>query len=542
MQDPTTFGWIVILGGIACFVMAFGIGANDVANNFGSSVGSKAIRLWVAVILAFVFEFLGAFMFGASVTDSVRKGVINFDEFKDSPAVLMYANLTALITAAIWLIVASVKGLPVSTTQSVVGSLIGVGLATGPKNVNWTYVGTVIASWFTSPLLAAIAGGSIFAATRKGILRQKDPVKIGYRVLWFLVFALLFVFTMFFIIKNPVSFPNACEQTTDNGTEVLAPCILSKWVSAHYGLAFAYGLAIAAGLTLLLAPAAYWYARRLIREYDARVDIESSTVSNAEKFTITDEALHAPDKPEMSSSDIVLMSDFSEAPVACQQKVRLKWYKMPWFTDVHAAVDDDEDINKMWSAAEQFDPRTECFFSFLQILSAIVSCLVHGANDVANATAPFSTIYGVYKSGAFEEKVATPSWILMMGGLGIGLGLAFLGVNVLVAVGVKLAKITPARGFSIETGMATVMVIGSFMGIPLSTTHCQVGSTVAVGALDFHSDNPNLKRNCNGLVNWQAVNVKLLLQIMLSWLSTLILTATTAAAVFSFGFYSPSAA
>ena len=172
---------LVILASLAIAAyMAWNIGANDVANAMGTSVGSGALTLKRAIIVAAIFEFCGAVFFGSHVTDTIRKGVLDFggDEFsKELSQKMMYGFMSALLAAAIWLTVATKMGLPVSTTHSIVGGVIGVGLFIQPSSVNWTKVIEIVLSWIASPLLGAILAFLSFYAIKKLIMENDDPLK-----------------------------------------------------------------------------------------------------------------------------------------------------------------------------------------------------------------------------------------------------------------------------------------------------------------------------------------------------------------------------
>ena len=146
--------------------------------------------------------------------------------------------------------------------------------------------------------------------------------------------------------------------------------------------------------------------------------------------------------------------------------------------DPHEAIATDAKGAAIHDHAEKFDPKTEAVFRYIQIFTAICDSFAHGANDVANAMGPFMGIYAIYQSGTVGKKVDTGDdgiWILFLGGISISLGLLLYGYKIMRAIGVKLAVITPSRGFAIELGAAIVIIMGSYLGLPLSTTHCQVG-------------------------------------------------------------------
>ena len=156
----------------------------------------------------------------------------------------------------------------------------------------------------------------------------------------------------------------------------------------------------------------------------------------------------------------------------------------------------DERVIELHSSAEKFDPRTEDTFRYLQIFTAMCDSFSHGANDVANAIGPFAAIYTIYQVGDVRKNSVMNEnayWILAIGGVGMSVGLLVYGYKIINAIGTKLCKITPSRGVAIELSSAIVIIIGSRLKIPLSTTHCQVGATVGVGLLENKSCNKKIE-------------------------------------------------
>ena len=150
---------LIYIGLAAAFglFMAWGIGANDVANAMATSVGSRAITIKQALIIAAVFEFSGAVLAGGEVTKTIRKGIIDASSLTDTPELLIFGMLAALLAAGLWLLIASQRGWPVSTTHSIVGAIIGFAIAgIGLDAVNWGKVGAIVASWVASPLLLTL--------------------------------------------------------------------------------------------------------------------------------------------------------------------------------------------------------------------------------------------------------------------------------------------------------------------------------------------------------------------------------------------------
>ena len=187
-----------IAGALALY-MAWAIGANDVANAMGTSVGSGALTVWGAILVAAIFEFAGAFFAGGQVTDTVRKGMLDVSLVDRDQ--LIYGMLGSLAAAGTLLVVATRFGLPVSTTHAIVGAIVGFGVVSiGPEVVNWGKIGQIVLSWLTSPLLAGVIAFGIFQFTRAKVLDTKDPVvqirKLG-PVFFFLVFFIIGLVTLF---------------------------------------------------------------------------------------------------------------------------------------------------------------------------------------------------------------------------------------------------------------------------------------------------------------------------------------------------------
>ena len=197
---------VVWLAGFLALYMAWGIGANDVANAMGTSVGSGALTLGGAVLVAGVLEFSGAFLAGGHVTDTVRKGMLDMDKVALAPELLVYGMLAALSSAGTLLLLASWKGLPISTTHSIVGAIIGFGsVAFGIEAVAWGKVIQIVLSWITSPLLGGALAFGIFRLIRSLILNQEDPIASARTrgpYFFFVVFFVIGMVTLFKGLKN----------------------------------------------------------------------------------------------------------------------------------------------------------------------------------------------------------------------------------------------------------------------------------------------------------------------------------------------------
>jgi PiT family inorganic phosphate transporter len=196
---------IVYIGLAALFgiYMAWGIGANDVANAMATSVGSKALTIRQAILVAAVFEFLGAVLAGGAVTSTIRKGIVDTDLLGNEPELLIYGMLAALAAAGTWLLIASRKGWPVSTTHSIVGAIVGfAAVGIGIEAVQWGQVGTIVMSWVVSPVMAGMIAFLIYQSVLTLILRQQDPLERARRYVPIYIFLAAFTITLVTILKG----------------------------------------------------------------------------------------------------------------------------------------------------------------------------------------------------------------------------------------------------------------------------------------------------------------------------------------------------
>lgn len=490
MEQLTEYMWILVAGAIMSFIMAFGIGANDVANAFGPSVGAKTLRLWQAVIIAAIFEFSGSLLMGGAVVDTISKGIADPDIYADKPEVLMLGMLCALVGAGLWIMIATSFELPVSTTHSIIGAIIGFSLcAAGPSSIKWVEIGFIVLSWFVSPVLAGLAGAGLFLLVRKLILRAENSLERGMKFYPLLIAVTLAVNIFFILYKGPI----------ENFEEILA---------------IYYGVLVALGAGVFIAGILHFTAVPYLRRVVNRVDSDGSLVTgNTEK--VADE-----EAPLLGNIQARTAEDAS--PVAAESSFST-FFNNTIGRDI-VAEEKSEEVARIHSLAEIFDPKTEHLFSYLQVATACFASFAHGANDVANSVAPFAMIYIIYTTGAVPpEGQGAEIWILAMGGAGIVIGLALYGYKVMRTLGTKLIKMTPSRGFAIELAAATVVVSASMIGIPISSTHCQVGATVAIGACEGQS----------------GFNKFLFLKTFGAWMFTIFFSGLVTAGLFSFAYFSP---
>jgi PiT family inorganic phosphate transporter len=193
----------IVLAALFGIFMAWGIGANDVANAMATSVGSKALTIKQAILVAAVFEFLGAVLAGGEVTSTIRKGIVDADLLAGTPELLVYGMLAALLAAGTWLLIASHKGWPVSTTHSIVGAIVGfAAVGIGVDAVHWEKVGTIVMSWVISPVTAGFIAFLIYLSVQWLILRREDPLDRAKRFVPVYIFLAAFTITLVTILKG----------------------------------------------------------------------------------------------------------------------------------------------------------------------------------------------------------------------------------------------------------------------------------------------------------------------------------------------------
>ena len=197
--------------------------------------------------------------------------------------------------------------------------------------------------------------------------------------------------------------------------------------------------------------------------------------------------------------------------------------------NINDIISNDNTVSDIHNNAEKFDEATEEYFKSLQIFTAMCDSFSHGANDVANAIGPFAAIYMIGRDAHVNNKNELGNdayWILALGGVGISFGLLIYGYKIMQTIGLKLCKITPSRGVAIELSSALVIITCSRLEIPLSTTHCQIGATIGVAALE----DPH---KCSG------INGKILIRTIVGWILTLVVVGTSCGILTAQGVYAP---
>ena len=403
------YSLMLIIGGSAAiaFYMAWSIGSNDVANSMATAVGAKAITFKQAVLIAGVLNLVGAVFVGGHVTDTVRKGIVDVQSAGISNHILLIGFIASLLAAAFWVTLSTWKEMPISTTHSIIGALIGFGLiAGGVQTVIWEKVGSVVASWILSPLSGCILAFLVFKIITITIFSKDNPVKAAK-----IVGPIIFGFTALLIVSS---------------------LFVKTAFGENYGISESAGLLYAVLAALIVALIGIILLRKI---------------------------------PERGPEDY-------------------------------------DTVEKIF---RKLQVGTSCYVAF-----------AHGANDVANAIGPVASIIPLAQGLSIGSQVEVPIWLLTLGGIGIGVGCMTWGKRVMKTVGSRITSLTNTRGFSVDFGAATTVLVASKLGLPISTSHTVVGAVIGVGL-------------ARGL---EAIDLGIIKKIVASWLLTLPIAAGTSIVIF----------
>ncbi|XP_041974460.1 sodium-dependent phosphate transporter 1 [Aricia agestis] len=598
--------WLVVCGFVVAFILAFGIGANDVANSFGTSVGSKVLTLTQACILATIFEIAGAVLIGYKVSDTMRKGILDVSLYADGGERLLAAGcLAALIAGAAWLIVATALRLPVSGTHSVVGATVGFTLtAKGPVGVRWSTLGAIVLSWFISPVLSGAVSAFIFWLVRRYILRAVQPLTAGLTALPFFYGFTIAVNILSIVLDGPkllgmdkipvwLSLAGSCILGVVSAILVrlfLVPYFHRRLAPPPVNFTLGVSNETTPANTPTHAKAIPQRPTSLLSEDGKLLEAisesaEMVTLSDADKCSVGVKEMNARNRAILATMDDCSILSRSLSPPnksrlqlidadpqintlkyidetlsccksldstqlvgmgesydsrngflgdSCDTIARGDICRLTGLMPLSAAVEFDTPVSKIekhpegsaWSiecdgmngrlpaitpnssaapllraatspppAPQPPPPDTLRLFSFLQVLTATFGAFAHGGNDVSNAIGPLVALWLLYSEGGAHARAETPLAILVFGGVGIALGLWLWGRRVIRTVGEDLTSITPDTGFTIELGAALTVLVASKAGLPISTTHCKVGSVVCVGYFSQKSVDWSLFRN-----------------------------------------------
>ncbi|KAJ9532650.1 hypothetical protein QJQ45_010711 [Haematococcus lacustris] len=506
LADPVLheYLWLVVVGAFASFLFGYGTGSNDVANAFGTSVGAKTLTLRQAVIIAALFEFTGAMVLGRVSTSTIAGGIADINAFLREPEMFMYGMVCALAVCGVWQIVASYFELNVSSTHSIIGAIIGFGLIYDGNNaVLWKvddpssfppYKGVVpiIVSWFFSPVFTALVSGFFFLCIRTLVLRRTNAYQLSFWVLPPAVTLTVFI-CIYFVFTKGAKKTIAGEDSdwTDGKAAWIAACV-------------------SAGVCLLVVtvmlPIMRYRANAKFSEEGKAVEAAADAEKGAEKAAKQAEVAMVvdPNEPKWKTS---LRNTYRKAVEAATHGTSV---------DIHEIVEEDELVGALHANAEVFDPKVEYAFQYLQVFSAICVVFSHGAGEVGYMAGPLATIWSGYTEGKLTKNVTAPAWVVLIGAIGLVIGLATYGYKVTRAMGVRLAKLSPTRGFCAELATALVIMIAS--------QQCITGGIIGVGMLEGKLG-----------VNWLFFARQ-----FSSWIATLFIAGLGTAALFAQGVYTPS--
>ncbi|VDM43359.1 unnamed protein product [Toxocara canis] len=494
--------WTIIVGFFIAFILAFAIGANDTANSFGTSVGSKVLTLHQAYLLASFFETMGAALLGYKVTDTMRKGVIDLAVYNNSEAELMFGQISVLSGCGAWLLIATFLKLPVSTTHSIVGATLGYSLlARGTQGIRWWPVVRIFLSWFISPLLSGIVSIIFYILIDHCVLRRNRPLHCGLVLLPVLYFICVAV-NVFAIIYD--------------GSEFLGFNKLPLW--GVLSITFGSAVIIAIFVQFFVAPR---LKRRIlestvneVQTYSNNgVELKSALPSTA---TLDRNAANSQSTRALLQYENGHQGNLNHSAVDIDSSSQFRnGFPHTANSSSHShlvlganTIRPTGSIEAFFRSTKPEDPQASKLFSFLQVLTACFGGFAHGGNDVSNAIAPLVSLYAIYQEMSVLQNAHTPVWLLLYGAAGMCMGLWLLGHRVIYTVGENLTKITPPSGFAIEFGAAVTVLVSSKLGLPISSTQCKVGSVVAVGMVQATRS-----------VKWSTFR-----NISLSWLVTLPVT------------------
>ncbi|PIC34017.1 hypothetical protein B9Z55_013794 [Caenorhabditis nigoni] len=498
---------LVAIGAVIAFILAFAIGANDTANSFGTSVGSKVLTLHQAYVLASIFETLGACLLGHQVTDTMRKGVVDIMQFKDIymnattidpqlraenfDQMIMLGQIAILAGCGVWMLLATAFKLPVSTTHSIVGATIGFAfVADGVNIVTWSKVYRIFASWIVSPLLSGLTSVVIYSTLDHLVLRRKEPLHSGIRVLPVLYF-LCFAFNVFAIVYNGPSFLYLDRLT-------LIECLMiSSFVGLVVALVFAFFLAPYLKDHILSKELLEMTGKQRHGHHHHHHDKNGLKQKEME--------LEEGKLNDMKSNDEQQKAALLDQPTIVVSTCPSNGESSSSFANPKNTIRPASSLASFFRSCKPEDPQASRLFSLLQVMTACFGGFAHGGNDVSNAVAPLVSLVLIASHGMGADQLQTPWYILLYGSIGMCLGLWVLGHRVIYTVGENLTKITPASGFAVEFGAAVTVLIASKCGLPISSTQCKVGSVVAVGLLQSKNQ-----------VHWGVFR-----NISLSWIVTL---------------------
>ncbi|EPN9233150.1 inorganic phosphate transporter [Campylobacter jejuni] len=440
---------LFILASIFGIFMAFNIGGNDVANSFGTSVGAKTVTIKQALIIAAVFELSGAIFAGAEVTKTIRSSIVIFPNSLD-PMLFVIIMLAALLSSGVWIFIATKKGLPVSTTHSIVGGIVGASIMMGLLKfdgiqtlsmVKWSEILRIAISWVASPLLGGIVAYIIYSYINKKILKPSEKLNDDLKN----------------IKKERKKFKeeyflNLKTKSQEEQIKELSAIALDEEEQENN-----------------------FYRNKMKEFKDQEKDIDIYSILKT----------HMPIIACIAAAIISAMFLFKGLNNVSTLDILQNFWIIGIIGTISYVV--TFAIVKIVKKTE-LNKTTDRIFSWFQIFTASSFAFSHGANDIANAIGPFAAILDVLKNGTINATSPVPFAALAMFGVALVVGLWFLGKEVITTVGSKLATIRPTTGFSAELGASIVILLATQFGIPVSSTHILIGAILGIGVYNKNAN------------------------------------------------------
>ncbi|MGJ8983127.1 inorganic phosphate transporter [Campylobacter jejuni] len=440
---------LFILASIFGIFMAFNIGGNDVANSFGTSVGAKTVTIKQALIIAAVFELSGAIFAGAEVTKTIRSGIVIFPNSLD-PMLFVIIMLAALLSSGVWIFIATKKGLPVSTTHSIVGGIVGASIMMGLLKfdgiqtlsmIKWSEILRIAISWIASPLLGGIVAYIIYSYIDKKILKPSEKLNDDLKN----------------IKKERKKFKeeyflNLKTKSQEEQIKELSAIALDEEEQENN-----------------------FYRNKMKEFKDQEKDIDIYSILKT----------HMPIIACIAAAIISAMFLFKGLNNVSTLDILQNFWIIGIIGTISYVV--TFAIVKIVKKTE-LNKTTDRIFSWFQIFTASSFAFSHGANDIANAIGPFAAILDVLKNGTINATSPVPFAALAVFGVALVVGLWFLGKEVITTVGSKLATIRPTTGFSAELGASIVILLATQFGIPVSSTHILIGAILGIGVYNKNAN------------------------------------------------------
>jgi len=447
---------IFILATFFGIFMAFNIGGNDVANSFGTSVGAGTLTITQALVVAAIFEVSGAMIAGGEVTETIRKGIVDLGVLHIEPLQFVYIMMASLLAAACWLLFATKNGYPVSTTHSIIGGIVGASITlgiylSGTKNafalVHWDQIGTIALSWIISPALGGLVSYLLFGYIKKHILHYNDVVEARLEKIQDEKKAYKEQYRKEFETKSEEEKVRCTSAIARDSQLIYYGDVRDNDFESQYSK----------NIHEIEKKKDHINARKAIEHFVPLVAAVGSLVISG--MMIFKGLKHM--DLEFSTINKLLIMFMVSALVWMSTYIMAK--------SLHR---------------RSLSSSTFVLFSWMQVFTASGFAFSHGSNDIANAIGPFAAILDVLRTGQLGENAAVPPVAMLTFGVALIAGLWFIGKEVIQTVGHNLTKLHPASGFSAELAAATVVLLASMLGIPVSSTHILIGAVLGIGLVN----------------------------------------------------------